>query len=221
MQFKLSEIINAPHRATIYADRESQFSYNVWIHSSLKILSDECTLVGVLNRHKKQLVCCENLHDPRSRLIFQANSDYVTSVYVNELKDLLLTIQGNQGSGRLVEYVLSTAQVLRDYGPILNNELYVCAIFDEFYIFGGYKNTLGFVDKCTKRVHLDKIVTSIGYIYSMTVCRLSGNPQKVLLIVVGYYQDYSRGKTDVFDITDLIHSQQSITQSLNKFKLTY
>ena len=145
--------------------------------------------------------------DPRSIGFFTGNSDYVTSLHANCPKDFLLSVQGNRGSGRVVEYSLSTGKVRRDFGSIFDNEIYVCDVFEDIYFFGGYTDKIGLIDKKSGQMHLDVMETAIGYMYSMDVCRLGGKSGRVLLVVTGYYRDYSGCKTDVFDITKILQLQ--------------
>jgi hypothetical protein len=162
----------------------------------------------VFLKHNKRVVCRESISgDPKSRRIYNGNSNYVTTLILNEKQDMFFALEGNNGFGNIVQYSVSSGRVIKNFKNMLLSEIYAGALLGNWLFFGGITNMIGVLNIRTQELFPNYLETAIEYMYSVDAVQ-SLNKKKAFLIVGGYYQDYSQTKTDLFDISTMIGDVQ-------------
>jgi hypothetical protein len=210
-RFKLSDIFEAENNASLSTDIFSQQKYSLFLTSSFEVLSDQKTIIGVLcNSYNLNIIQRENIenHNESLKIQYKANNSDVNALIVDESRDTLLAGEGNKGQGKVVQYNLSSGEMIKDYGPIGIGKVLCGARMNNFVFFGGVSGNLRIIDTISKELIMEPIETCIGDVYDLEVCLIDDEEDaKVLISVDGRDQekdDVNQEKTDCFDITNLV-----------------
>ena len=175
------------------------------------MLSDQATIVGISSTDRKTIIKKSIIDRSVPVVTYAYNFDYVYTLAVDEPSNVLFAGSYNQGSSQVVQYDLSTGQVLKNYGQVGICRVLSSARVGNLWLFGGFTSKITVIDSAKRRVVHEPVTTAISRIFSMTVCSLQNGKRnsKTLLFVVGRYPDYSDAKTDVLDISGLVNAFSS------------
>ena len=137
--------------------------------------------------------------------LFGNNQKTIFITIFNEKLNFLVTVEER---GSIIQYDLnpgrSNLRILKEYKDFEKFHFNVGLDFGFLLALGGEDSKVRFVD-LRKRCALKEVIkTSVKFIYTMEFCRMDIN--KVYLCVSGQYYDYSKEKTDIFDVSELIKS---------------
>lgn len=199
--------MEAQHMDLIDPDCISRLEYYS-TNSDFCILSNEMTLLGVLNNEKQNQVVKESLlnhEQPVQR--YEGNFDTIYTVLLIEDLNIFLAGEKNAKQGRIVQYDLHTAQVIKTYSPPRVGFPISCARFKNLCFFGCY-GSFSFItiDVVKMEMAHEPVKTSIRDINSITVCEVwrPSEGSQTILTVSGKFPDFSGGSSDIFDISDLV-----------------
>ena len=177
--------------------------------SGFQVLSDETSIIGILESDSK-IIAKEHILD-QSICIYNAAISEVNTLVINQDANMLLAGEDNKnGKGRVVQYDLDSAKVVKDYGTLNIGLAYSSVSSRSLCIFGGSgESSFIVIDMITKRVLFSPKKTGIKYIYSLELCKNNdgiSNDSTVLVVAgqrnksTGYPIDmfYLRGLADQY-----------------------
>lgn len=113
----------------------------------------------------------------------------------------------NFDRGQVIQYDLTTGQVVKNYSQASVNFIRSSIRVGTLWLFGGFKLfNFSVIDSVTRQVMQEPAKPVTEDIYSLTVGSVHRNDRdpKLLLFIVGMDLSNSKPRTDVFDITDLV-----------------
>lgn len=194
-----------------YSNLKPEFVSNMEYYSSTDndfyVLKDEKTILGI-NKNNTRTIIREDITD-HSKPIFtyKETKSNIYTLSLNEEADSLVVGEENKLEGRVIQYELKSGKLVKDYGPVGIGSVISSKNYQNFFIFGGYKSSkIQIIDSIRKVVLQEPFETAIKIIDSLDFCILNPNApdEQNVLAVAGRQSDYSAGKTDIFDITELI-----------------
>lgn len=228
-RFSIQAILDAPHASVVQPDSMSRFEYDCNRDSHFRVLSDECTVLGV-RLENKQLVAKENIVDDSVRVVtFEAASSDVYTLVVDEIANFVLTGESNRKKGRVVQYTLNTATVIKDYDSLGIGTISSSARLGSLCFFGGYDSaSVAVVDIIDQKVVSGPIKTAVKSIFSVTVCETNKKTlqYKAVLAIAGRNINFSDKHPDLFEVTGLVkenshlNSLPRLLESLRESKET-
>ena len=226
-RFSIDAITKAARGQTVPPDCTHNTSFVYPTPHSLCVLADERTVLGV-NRADHTNIISVNIVDPsRPGVSYNGNSTNVYVLVANEQNDSLLAgqilaeayptlcyrwhdrTQVWRRPANLVQYSLSTGQKVRTYEiPLLPLIYSVATLRSVCFLGAAESNCFAVVDSETRQIVHGPTRTAIRDIRHMSVCpvRRSSSKSRAVLVVCGRNSDFSEGKTDVFEITELFKS---------------
>ena len=199
--------MHSKHTASVQPEAVTRFDYLCTIHSGFHILSDQAFVIGTSIKDKKTIIK-EHISDRSAPIVtYSANSNQVLSFIVKESENYLLAGNYNRDEGSVVQFDLSTGQIVKNYGRIGIEGVLSSVKFGNLSFFGGYSSSkLIVIDSMRKRVVHAPVETAVLHIRSMNVFVTKNNlkEKKVFLFIAGLGVKYSNRKTDVFDISELV-----------------
>ena len=194
--------------AQLAPDCSTRIDYYVFTNSSFCVLSDQSTVVGVSNADQKTIIkhSITDLSEPK--VTYTANMEKVLTLGLYERQNVLLAGGYRFDSdGQVVQFDLSTGQVLKAFGQIDVGIVWSSISVGNLWIFGTHElSKFAVIDSVSREALGKPIKSAIWKILSMAVCKIQeeNNRSQVLLFIIGFIPDYSENKTDVFDITALM-----------------
>ena len=172
------------------------------------MLSDQKTVLGV-HFKIRNVIFKENIADKHAPLVTYDSSNYrVYSLVVREDNNCFF-VGGKahkQRRGNILQYDLDTGRLLRDFRLVDLQSIMSNCRYHELCFFGTFDHDLIVLDSIKRLQVHQPLRTAIKHIdgLELGVVGLGDTGSKTLLFVSGRKRDYSRGKTDVFDVTELI-----------------
>ena len=176
------------------------------------VLNDAKHVIGVDARDASNLIL-ENIENRKADKFGWRDSfnNMITTLVYDE--DTGFLYSGDYNS-RLYKYKVNktskSCERIQAYGKIGIGRISSSHIFMQFVFFGGDQSEIRVLDLSTGKLLPGYLKTSIGCAYSLQVCLKSQD--EIYLVVSGKYPDYSRDKTDLFDLTDLLPKNPVILQ---------
>ena len=205
--FDLEKVMNTENKSVICPKHKSKRQYSVYYENMFAIDPEDETVIGYCGK-SKELVAEDMTQRPVK--IDSCNSILNTIIF-NQKLGVLLTGYKN---GELIQYGKQSDKKWKlqmnyeniKIGSIRSSDQMGCIA-----VVGGNTKNKGNL----RMIHLKEqvllgsnIETAFQRIHSL--CLTSGD--QALLSVGGQYPDYSNGKTDIFDITQVFH-----VQNFNRF----
>lgn len=231
-RFIFKRIVEAKNNARIFPDGLTELEYYCDTDSGFGILSDQKTIFGVQYAGKCNLICSEDILDDKPQILTfprgvkykgkheykgkmteeekrkererpqSFSNQYVRTLIICEERDSLMAGEDDGERGRVVEYNLSTGEMVKDYGSLSISKVRCGRRIENLCFFGGIRGEVKIIDTDKQEIMIERITTSIEHIYSMTFCAIIDPEEKVYLALCGRYPDYEHQKTDVFDISE-------------------
>lgn len=195
-------ILQSDDNSKIQSKYQSKLKYFLHSESSF-LVSPNKNIITIKKIKGGNILIFENMKDPNKtdiiRFFGRHHDSISTMVFSIELNSLLVgDILGtiiqydlNEGRGNL-----KTTKIYKDLGI---GNLYSSTCFRNLAFFGGNKSKVVIIDIQSRKVIGRSFSTAIKFIYSLQICRV--NIDRILLVVSGKYSDFSKKKSDVFDIS--------------------
>ena len=199
--------MQAPNMGILVPGNLSRLEFYCITDSHYFVLSDEATFMGIYFKNK-QVIIKENILKKAHPVVqYTGGESKVGTFSVNESNNTVLAGEYFNGLGRVIQYDLETGKIIRNYGSIGVDLVNSSTNFRSFWFFGGigcYHITV--IDIITREIALKIPGTAIRNALSLAIADTNDQRlcRKVLLVVTGSFADYTKSKTDVFDITRLI-----------------
>lgn len=196
-QFSLDSIKKAKNKASVDPLFESAGTYHVQFENHFTILSDNNTIIAV-DAEEQNLVMMEDITDEISHTCIGTHQEKIKTISINENRDRVLVGEhdGHLTQYRMVDHFWS---IEKEYGNVQVGNIMSSTIFGNLAVVGGNKNKIRLVDLEKKEFVESPIETAIELIYSPQLCLDS---RSVILTIGGLTPNYSKNKTDLFDVTN-------------------
>ena len=204
-RFSYKSIFQANDELIILPDCKSKNSYVCDTDSNFCVLEDESTVLGVHSKHKSMIIKENIIEHSSSILLYNKNQTTIYTLALHEQNNTFFAGEDFNYKGRIVQYDLETGQMIRNYGSIGVSCVISSARFGRFICFGGLMSKFVVVDTLTRRIVqglVQTIIRCIDSIEFFAIFQKKGN-FKVLVTVTGWGSDYLKGRSDVFDFTEL------------------
>jgi hypothetical protein len=200
-RFKLESILEAKDGDTVKPEHKSKSEFNAWCESSLLILPNQKTVIGIDSTGKKLIM--EDITDDCSPVQFGRRKEDINTLIFMEESNMLLAggddekiIQYHLDSEKKVwnqvkEYELGIGQIK---SSVRIGHLVICGAR------GTYK--IRVLDSQNMKILGKAFKTAIQDIFSLSIGEISDS--KILLSISGCWSNYSSNKSDIVDITDLV-----------------
>ena len=208
-RFSVDSIVRAEHMAVVAPERVTRFDYLCIFDLSFCVLADQVSVVGV-GLADKSTILRENILDASALVVtYSANRDEALTVAPHEKLDSLFAGSCNRERGQVVQYRLSTGQVIKNFGPVGIGLVVSSIRFGNLIMFGGESHKFAAIDSVKRQVAGQPVTSAVQSVYSMAICETAkGHDEKrILLFVCGLGANYSNDRTDVFDITGLVERE--------------
>ena len=204
--------------AQLAPDCATQMNYYVSTESGFCVLSDQRTVIGV-SKIDHNTIIKQSITDLSEQMVtYNANSGWVYTLGVDESQNILLPSGcGCNYTGQVVQYDLSTGQVVKAFDQVGINSPCSSIKAGNIWFFGGYDSSkFAVINSVLRQVLCKPVESAILSLHSMTVCRIQeeSNLSRVLLFTFGMYQNYSENNSDVFDITSLVNKYSDLPSNL-------
>ena len=126
------------------------------------------------------------------------------NIIVNEKLNWLLAADRN---GDLVKYSLTgnhCRKVIKHFGNLNIGRIFSSCTLDSLTIFGGRKGKIILIDNHNNNIVSAPIKVAIRCIRSLQFCINQRRNSKVILAISGYFENYSKIRSDVLDMTEII-----------------
>lgn len=189
---------------------------------SFCVLSDQSIVIGISRTDQNTIIKQSITDSSEPTFTYTTNMQQVFTLAVNEPQNVLYA--GNSCSnydGKLVQFDLSTGQVVKAFGSVGIGIIWSSLNLNNLWFFGAHESSRFIVIDSVSRQVLGKPVKSAMWsINSMAVCKKPkrNNISQVLLFTVGDYSNYSKSRTDVFDITTLVDKYSNFRKSMSLLK---
>ena len=195
-------------------DCVTQLEYYCVCDSSWHVFSDQATIVGVSLTNCSTIIRQNIIDHSLPLTIYAANQGKVYTIAVDEPNNTLFAGgENNEKTGQVVQYDLGTGQSIKTYFGVGIGSIESSTRAGNLLLFGGFESyKVAIIDSVNRRIVHESINTAIRNIFSMTIFTLfeSNNQFQILLLCVGEIQMYSNGRTDLFDITELIKKYSNL-----------
>ena len=200
--------MQAQHMAELVPDRITKLDFFCFSDSSFFVFSDQATIIGVSKANKETIVK-QNIRDHSQPIVaYAANIGLVATFTVVESNNTLFAGLSHHPYNEVVQYDLSTGQVVKNYGYIGFHRVLSGTRVGNLWLFrSGERHQFSVIDPVTKQIVHEPVNTAITDIFCFTTCTLhrSDPERRVLLFVAGQYPNYTdRQCSDIFDVTDII-----------------
>ena len=206
-RFDLKQILETNDNETLSAETKSKYSYKVYYFSSIQILEDQQTIVGIADSTWSSKIYKEDIITRKGFVEFDDHSSDINTVLVDESRNLLLSSEENKGNGKVMQYNLDTGHLMKEYDALDIGIVISCTQILNLCFFGGDKGMIRIIDTETGDYLLEPIQTSIASIYHMELCLVDSENPQMVLSVDGRDHENSDAKeleTDCFNITKLL-----------------
>ena len=187
----------------LYPSRFSTLSFTCMTGNNFQMIDNSNTIIGVGMKNLKKCIIKESILDehkyPSSILI--SHNEAITSFATSENLNKILV---GDLSGVLTEHNLNTGQKTKSFLNLGIGPINVISLHKNLCFLGSHKNSkFGVIDLRQKTYFGDIIETSCESIASICIYKLGSSSyacesEKILLIVSGFFCDYSNNKSDVF-----------------------
>ena len=203
-RFSIRSVLNASNSETVTPDCVSTFNYYCNTDSSFVVCDDQETVLAIHLNSDYNVIIKENVRCQSTPIAsFDHNRHHVFSLLADFELDMLLAVEDSHQRGKVVQYSLSTRQVVREYRDIGINRVFTLCRFGRLCVLGGGNSGVRALDLVSRRLIGNGFSTAVYHILSMQMCAVDFNGLKMLLIVSGRRRIYSDMQTDVFDVTKL------------------
>ena len=208
--------------ARLVPECATQMDYCISTDSILCVLSNQSTVIGVSNFDQSTIIRQSITDSSEPTVTYSSNTGTVYSLAVDEPQNVLLA--GGSGcdyDGQVVQYDLSTGQVVKAFGRLGIYSVISSISVGNLWFFGGHGSSkFAVIDSVSRQVLGKPVESAISTIYSMVVWKIQekSNGPKLLLLTVGDHPNYSENRTDVFDITALVNRQSNFRTSRSCLK---
>ena len=215
--YRLSSIIANRPGETIKPQYQSEQNFHAKIKSSLIVLPDGKTIVGVDPKTEKKIILEDITTNKHTS--FGNHTGIIRCLLYDQTTQ---TLFAGDFKGRVMQYEKSTEDesfvLVEDYGDVGVDAVWSSAQVGEFAIFGGYNGKIMAIDIKNRRRVERSIKTAIGFVTSLEVCKMKN--LKMFLSVSGRDPDYSEDKSDFFDLTGLLISDPKIREIFHLLDIT-
>ena len=191
----------------ISPDCVTQLNYLSFGDSSFFVLSNQATIIAVSKADYKTIIK-ENITDHSEPVVtYTANTGRVYTLAADEANNMLFAGSSNFDDGQVVQYDLANGQAIKNYFNVGIDCVLSNFRMKNIWIWGGRGlSKFVVIDSMTRQLVGEPVTTAINNICSLKVCKVFKNKQnqKVILIIVGKFSNYSNKRTDLFDITQLL-----------------
>lgn len=152
----------------------------------------------------------ENLQDKTSSTVCLIDKDFfIESLLINhQTNSIYLTgSMINDDKSRVEHYDLATGKLLGSFSLTGANIIMEAVRANRLCFLGCNNACLRVMDVDKAQLVLDAVTTAVGIIFSIEVCEVVNDDSgevKFVLALAGKVNDYSGGKTDLFDVTELL-----------------
>jgi hypothetical protein len=202
----MEQIMQADDGEVVKPLNRSKGEYWVGYESTLRVLADGKTLIGV-GSDRTTLITEDITDDQKPVKIGKHKNGILSLIFIEESKMLLV----GDMSKKVFQYRLNrnkTWTFIKDYGNIGIGLVYSCTRIMNLVIFGGFEtSSLRVIDSEKMVVIGDAYRTAIERIFSLSICK---RPDQLVLSVNGLDPSYSNEVSDVLDITDFVKNYGTI-----------
>ena len=186
--------------------------FGVEYESQFVVLDDGKHVIGVDGRDLSKLII-ENVEDGSTVEFEGSNSsyNYITTLVYDEKTGFLYS---GDYFGNLRKYKIDitskTCEKVRNYGDLGIGWITSSHRFLDLVFFGGNKRKIRVLDLSTGDLLAGSLETSIKRVYFLQVCVRSYD--EIYLTVSGERPNYSKDKTDLFDVSGLLPNDPVVFQ---------
>lgn len=193
----MNAIIKAKNKACLEPLFESAGYYHVKFENHFTILSDNNTIVGV-DSEEQNLLMMEDITDEITHTCIGTHQEQIKTISINESRDRIII---GEHDGHATQYQMTDGywSIEKEYGYIQVGKIMSSTIFGNLAVIGGNKNKIRLIDLKKKEFVEKPIETAIELVYSPHLCLDS---RSVILTVGGLTPNYSKNKSDLFDVTN-------------------
>ena len=212
MRFTIKDIVEAPDGSVVPLDLVNERVSFIVHNTSFAVLADQQTVLTLEENDDgsaKNLVR-QNLRDKTVSVLASLDDDWFPETLLPDEKRDTLLVTGmfdKQHKSRMELRELSSGHLLKVFAfPDVFIVVEALRVHDLVFL-GCSDNILKVLDAVRSEIVYDSVKTAIGVDVTMDLCRVV-DPQsadaKFVLALGGSMPDYSQGKTDLFDVTQLV-----------------
>ena len=210
--FEISDLFKAPSDSTLKPRLKSKEKYYNWYENNFCVLPDGNTLIGA----NYSLLKSEDITGNRFKIVIDQKRNHISTIIFNLNLNLLLV--GDE-DGCLSQYGRNPSgdfKKQKDYGDVGVGEIFDIDWSGNFAVVGGTKGKISLIDMKKRKVIANGVRAAIGYIYFLRLCRISES--EMHLAVGGGGKDYSKSKTDLFDVSKLFNLRENKEENVKTIK---
>ena len=196
--------MQAIYGSTISPEHKSTSGYHVCSENHFVVLPDEKTLIGF--HFNSSLLQIEDITQNKFAVKIDSCRSELHTIIFNQELEVLLTGYYN---GEAIQYHKNPNwKQQKNYGDLQIGNIFSSDQMGCIAVMGGFKRNwknLRMIDLKEQKIIGSPAETAFKSVYSLCFGITSGS--KVFLSMGGLTPDYSNGKTDIFDVTNLFETQ--------------